>query len=73
MKIAGSLWWWSDERLRDAGGIARESNRWAMEGRTRGVCDSPVDCRAGCEEEAMGADWKVHHGWLLAKSFQWWM
>jgi len=27
MKIAGSLWWWSDERLRDAGWIARESSR----------------------------------------------
>jgi hypothetical protein len=27
MKIAGSLWWWFGQRLRDAGGVARESNR----------------------------------------------
>jgi len=32
MKIAGWLWWRFDERLRDAGGIARESKRWAMDG-----------------------------------------
>jgi len=35
MKIAGSLWWRFDERLRDAGGIARESERWAMDGERR--------------------------------------